>query len=741
MSGRHTAETLLISAVLNSGDAFTAKQYGVTSAHFRGYREEYEWLLAHNETYAECPSPTQLKTKFPDFEYDQSQSDARWPAHEVKRSWASRDLLRRANLAITEISRGNVEDAYAHLEGVKLEVVSSRPDDAFRDPNFLDDYYDEEKDRIKLPWTTLQGLTNGIGPGELWYFAARQGNGKALTNTTMVATPEGWAKMGELTTGSRVIGSNGKPTKVIGVYPQGVKEVLEVAFNDGTVIEACEDHLWTVRPGAKKYRVATTKMIEEAMKASDTRYSVPTLSAPVQYQDPYRKDKTCFYDPYKLGLLLGDGCFRGTSVTFTTADPELAEAFGGEATKRAAKYTYGIRMMARTMKNLGLMGHTSLEKFIPPQYLTASAADRTALLQGLMDTDGHVSAQGQLLFYTSSAQLSQDVSELVTSLGGTVSVSTKETGHALSYRLCLSLPAGLVPFRLQRKVDRVVERTKYLPSRRIVSITRTGRYEEMTCIVVDALDSLFAVESMILTHNSSYLIDMGVEAALNGQRVCFYSMEMSKRQVQVRAQAAMAYRLGIKVSGHQMLHRTYDATAYKELLGQIGEQMESSGGTFDIHVPSMGRVSPGVVASLASEYDLHAVDYIGLMRTDDGRPVVRDWRDIAEVSNALKETALAKSTSILAASQVNREGDSPSPKPPALKNLAQSDHLGNDGDVVLTMKRYGMGAGIFSVEKNRHGPSLSTFFTKYDPDKGDFNEITQDAADDIKDETDARDYR
>ena len=133
---------------------------------------------------------------------------------------------------------------------------------------------------------------------------------------------------------------------------------------------------------------------------------------------------------------------------------------------------------------------------------------------------------------------------------------------------------------------------------------------------------------------------------------------------------------------------------------------------------------------------MHMVDYIGLAKTDDGRRAVQDWRNVAEISNQLKEIALAKSTRIISASQINRDGAGPSPRPPALHTLAQSDHLGNDGDVVLTMKRYGIGAGVFSVEKNRHGPSQNLFYTLYDPNRGDFSEISSDRANDIKDATD-----
>ena len=417
MSVRHTPETLLLSAVLNSEDAFTAKEFGILPAHMKGYRDEYEWILAYHEQYGSCPTVAEFTTKFPDVPVDPDADEARWAAQEIKRSHAARDLLVRCNKAVEMLATGNVEDAFEQVRGAQLEIVAARPANALVDPQFMDDYDEEQADRVEVPWRTLQKLTNGIGEGELWYLAARQGNGK-----------------------------------------------------------------------------------------------------------------------------------------------------------------------------------------------------------------------------------------------------------------------------------------------------------------------------------SSYLVDMAVHAAFNGHRVCFYSMEMTKRQIQVRAHAAMAHRLGFNVDEHAMLHRNFDEGQYREVLGAIREHLEECGGEFAVHVPSMGKVTPGAIAGLADDYDMHMVDYVGLMYTDDGRPVIRDWRDIGEVSNQMKEIALAKSTRIVSASQVNRDGDSPSPRPPALRHLAQSDHLGNDGDVVLTMKRYGMGAGIFSVEKNRHGPSLSLFYTMYDPNRGDFTEISSDKANDIKDETDARDY-
>jgi replicative DNA helicase len=217
---------------------------------------------------------------------------------------------------------------------------------------------------------------------------------------------------------------------------------------------------------------------------------------------------------------------------------------------------------------------------------------------------------------------------------------------------------------------------------------------------------------------------------VHGKSVVFYSLEMTRRQAQVRLHAALGRRLGHKVDANAMLRRTWPHADYKHLLQSIEEQVP---GSVHIHEMSMGLVTPGLVNSHAGDFDLSVIDYVGLMRNDEGLPAIKDYRIIAEISNGLKATCLAKYHPIIAASQINRDGVSVRWRPPALHTLAQSDHLGNDGDVVITMKRFGKGAAVSSIEKNRHGSSGDLFFNLYDANHGDFREITKDEAEEIKD--------
>src|SRR4051794_14387012 len=57
--------------------------------------------------------------------------------------------------------------------------------------------------------------------------------GRAQPVDRRVLTPWGWRKIGELEVGDLVVGSNGEPTIVLGVFPQGRREVFRIRAQDG----------------------------------------------------------------------------------------------------------------------------------------------------------------------------------------------------------------------------------------------------------------------------------------------------------------------------------------------------------------------------------------------------------------------------------------------------------------------------------------------------------------------------
>lgn len=80
-------------------------------------------------------------------------------------------------------------------------------------------------------------------------------------------------------------------------------------------------------------------------------------------------------------------------------------------------------------------------------------------------------------------------------------------GHAVHHRsdahiVDIRLPAGVVPFRLARKVAKYDATGGGRPMRFIDRIEPAGT-EEAVCIQVAAADSLYVTEDCLLTHNTS----------------------------------------------------------------------------------------------------------------------------------------------------------------------------------------------------------------------------------------------
>ena len=70
--------------------------------------------------------------------------------------------------------------------------------------------------------------------------------GRAQPVFTKVLTPKWFRRIGDLLAGDLVIGSDGRPTVVGWVHPQGFKEIYRVHTQDGASTLASGDHLWAV---------------------------------------------------------------------------------------------------------------------------------------------------------------------------------------------------------------------------------------------------------------------------------------------------------------------------------------------------------------------------------------------------------------------------------------------------------------------------------------------------------------
>lgn len=395
-----------------------------------------------------------------------------------------------------------------------------------------------------FPSFDYQVGVGGLPIGKIVLIHGASANGKALADGTPVLTNQGWKAIEQLVVGDMVIGSDGKPHQVLGVFPQGEKQLYRVEFTGGREVECSGDHLWKTRttierrkasnrigPRPERKRIPTGRegaWTVRALSEIDVadEHEIPMLSGPIEFE----RLGELPLDPYLLGLLLGDGGFTDPTPTFTKPEPDLIDAVAAllpdndsVTDKPRNGRLSAVRIVGgetrRRLEKLELYRKRSWEKSIPLLYLRASVSDRLELLRGLMDTDGSVLNDGiGVEFSSTSDKLADDTAELARSLGGVVKDEKRTArytykGQSLegrpSRRLRITFNDGTVPVKSEKHLSRWKGRDGVKIRRTAMTKITPTRVASCTCISVDSPDSLFVTRDYLLTHNSPFGIGLG----------------------------------------------------------------------------------------------------------------------------------------------------------------------------------------------------------------------------------------
>lgn len=355
--------------------------------------------------------------------------------------------------------------------------------------------------------------------------------GRAEPLTSMIPTPDGYKMMKDIKVGDYVFGSDGKPTLVTGVFPQGKKKMAIVNFSDGSSVKCSLDHLWNTRSLFNRYKklgfkTLTTEEIQKNLKTKtgSRKHEIPIVSSAVEFNE-----QQVSIDPYLLGCLIGDGSISDGSIGFTSVDQEIVDEIANrlpdgvtikkiEYAKNNCDYRISKELGRRNvlkddLRSLELWGKTSKDKFIPEQYLFNSSSVRLEILRGLMDTDGSVffnkNGKSRQQFYSVSEKLANNVKWLIESLGGIARLNlriqpkngTHKSGFGHkhdNYVVDFILPETINPFKLTRKA----ERYKPVNMLRLIDSIDNVEDEECQCISVAANDHLYLTNNFVVTHNT-----------------------------------------------------------------------------------------------------------------------------------------------------------------------------------------------------------------------------------------------
>lgn len=152
------------------------------------------------------------------------------------------------------------------------------------------------------------------------------------------------------------------------------------------------------------------------------------------------------FDPYLIGLLIGDGTYGGTSPYLFNADEEIinyvvqnydcVDSRKPYVTKDGRLFrSLRIHGIIRHLKKLGIQGQTKLKKQLPVDIFSSDKKSCCELLAGLFDTDGCVRI-GKIygnrlpatnaLFTTVSLDLAKQVRDLLQKIGVYSAIQVKK---------------------------------------------------------------------------------------------------------------------------------------------------------------------------------------------------------------------------------------------------------------------------------------------------------------------------
>lgn len=538
----------------------------------------------------------------------------------------------------------------------------------------------ENRDKVqglKTGFPSIDKLTMGLGPGELIIVAGPTSKGKQQRVSEIIPTPSGDKRFGDLTIGDYVFGSNGKPTKVTGTFPQGIQDIYRVNFSDGSYLDTGRDHLWTLQRNGRPDMTVTSKELMD--KLPSPKYHIPVVD-PIEYSDDHEP-----IPAYELGMYIADGSVNSSQIYITKhkgrisdylqdIDSELIR-YDHPATCGRLRGRAGSKLM-RYVKSCGLSKAQSRDKFIPNEWFNKSASVRIKLLQGLMDGDGSV--EGNSIYTTTSAKLADDVVRLATSLGclARKSIIKHKRGNYWSVRIT----RNNFDLFLHKKVKSTSQASNRRKHRTVKSVEIVGK-EEAMCISVEAKDQLYVGDTRfhIVTHNTLLSMSMASRISKNGGKVLFVTLEMTKVEM---------------TSRYMYINGGHESNDFKTVAANTIFQENDELDWKDID---------GLIQNAKQELDVDLViiDHLHYFARD----IKNASEELGKITMTFKKNALRHKIPIILISHIKKLGKDEELSSDSLRG---SSLIAQDSDIVLLVNRdpETNQMGVL-VDKNRNRGKLS----------------------------------
>lgn len=318
------------------------------------------------------------------------------------------------------------------------------------------------------------------------------GSGKCQPYSTLIPTPNGLKKFGQLKVGDEVYTQDGSITKVNKIHEQGERAVYQLEFEDGRTTKATVEHLWNVS-NLQEEKEMTTGEIDVLMKKGETWY-IP-LCQPVFHQG-----LSFNIDPYVHGVITmfmsvkpktSDGILYLSGLSEDVAHKVIAH--GGTITK----------MKGSTYFMLGKYHHISeaLDSKLLDRVLMSSIRKRQSFMDGVLEAcvDHYLVNEEEYHILTHNDPVTiGKISDIAYSLGWKCRIMNNN-------KFCIVIPlAG-------------VKASNYL---KIVSIKRVKNKQNCRCIEVEDPSHTYLTNDYLVTHNTYMSIKHAIQVGEKTLIIC-----------------------------------------------------------------------------------------------------------------------------------------------------------------------------------------------------------------------------
>lgn len=326
--------------------------------------------------------------------------------------------------------------------------------------------------------------------------------------------------------GDLLMGPDGLPRKVVALG-RGREQAYNVIPNKGEPFGCNESHILSLKVtggakfgGYKKGDVVNITIKEYLGRSKTFKHVTKLWYAPLEFSE-----KDLPYDPWMVGVWIGDGCINGRA-RITKPDKNVQSGIIAWAERCGLLWSYktsntendtisvrtieGVRTSKNPLTEIARMCVVDDEKRIPLPYLTASRSQRLELLAGIIDTDGYSNNGMAYELVTKYEGLSEDVIQLCRGLGFRVTrkktqKGIKSTGFVGTYyRIQIAGPIQDIPCRGHKNIDCTVGRVN--PTVTGFKLEDIGE-QDYYGFEIEGPDRLYLNWDHCVTHNTTLMIN------------------------------------------------------------------------------------------------------------------------------------------------------------------------------------------------------------------------------------------